>query len=1258
MSPVILAAVSFGIQFSSELISFIADELTEQDRQKYQKICSEINALRSYKEQKLREISNKNEITKAELQRITDEFDDQLSGMLERFAVDNDEEFRIAEEEYGKSLDNDIIFSTKSFEFKNARKNLEQQLRSASIAFLRDKAEERNTYILNLISELKESKKKVKQFEHEQCSSIRKNAFKLLSDELETAISKAYAYKQYLYYYIYNIEDIFDSSKGTEAIFSYLLPEQYPYKGAILNIALTELDEDGWGCFYFNNEIVVRYYISDIDNYAETISDIPVPVYVDDSSRDGYVLSLQKGRYYLCKRSGGFKGIVAKVTGYDTVNKNVILSYGSSMELYIKPENLENIRHYPPIASEITVFPMYEHYNKKKECLEFFVSQKEEDTEIALNFKEIPVVIADDRLEYFIDYINKNCVRLEYSDSKIAPVDETRTDQKCFKIQFEDNFIIQARIEVYEDNSLFFMFECFLDADSVIAPEDIFVPFTAVLKFHSLEEYYNDSSEELRDNMNNLVVTVSKEFRLQQMLKYAKTGSNYFAAWENVTAKLKEYLTAGAGIECGIKSVPYYKNEKNTNNIIINYLIADEDIERLKAYYQKQMKDSRYSNYGCTFFMEYNGHRFISSISIQCESVKVVVSDQLIDEEQLLSMISLGRIMLFKRESCVPEIRQLMALYNYKIGHMPNQELHYYTMNSSLIEPNTIDIDYIELKNPALKNDESQYSALMSALKEKNIFLIQGPPGTGKTTVIRELIYQTLIRDNNSKVLIVSQANIAVDNVIKGLIKLGISSDDIIRFGRTDKIIPGIKAMSFENKYKKYLEDLTFMAHNNEDPIKAELAQKWLDTLNDSVKKDSDIGELLIRTHRIIGATCVGLAQRNIGLEDLTFDMVIIDECGKALAPEILIPLIKAKKVIMIGDHKQLPPIVNPVLYDNEKIELDDRHFCEDELFEKSFFERLYTNCPDSNKTMLMTQYRMPSIIGSLISDLFYDGMIKNGVPAEKDQQAVYYSSPINIIDMNNIDSYIENDTDGSPYNLYEAGYVAELVKNIRKKDFDASIAVITPYKGQKFKIINAFMRQGLDIHNDSIAVDTVDAFQGDEADVVIYCTTRSKKRTSFFSDYRRINVAVSRTRRELIIIADIAYLKKYEKNSPIRRLTERILKLKDLNCVHAPEAFHIDLSYRNIDTYNEIDIHFVICNDEPNDKDVEREIDFFYEHGFFSKYPIVIKNGGEYSLISGAEIFIAAETLGFDTLTVRIHNGNDTAVINKTFGVPTVSYT
>lgn len=280
-----------------------------------------------------------------------------------------------------------------------------------------------------------------------------------------------------------------------------------------------------------------------------------------------------------------------------------------------------------------------------------------------------------------------------------------------------------------------------------------------------------------------------------------------------------------------------------------------------------------------------------------------------------------------------------------------------------------------------------------------------------------------------------------------------------MRCGNGNKLSAEFQKLRLQNRCQDYLCELD----NRREDYEKDFYKSWEETILSGEGYDYSpvLCELIIRSDRLIGATCVGLARKNIGLEHTEFDLLIIDEAGKALPAELLISLVHAKKAVIIGDQRQLPPVINPILYDEEKIDLGERAISENDLFCHSFFERLYDNAPDSCKIMLDTQFRMPAVIGTAISKLFYDGRLKNGKGTEN-RVPVLFDTNITFINYDGDRSYHENKNAYKQIsNDIEAKAVVSLVLKVREADKDCKIAIVTPYKGQKRLISNTLIRAG-----------------------------------------------------------------------------------------------------------------------------------------------------------------------------------------------------
>lgn len=725
-------------------------------------------------------------------------------------------------------------------------------------------------------------------------------------------------------------------------------------------------------------------------------------------------------------------------------------------------------------------------------------------------------------------------------------------------------------------------------------------------------------------NIQNLSIMLINEFKVQKALKISHKGMTYFNKWAEINDKLIHYLEKGKYICCEIDQLIFERKDKRSGIPIFkakikNILIVQEYLNAvLEGYFTE-------------FFVEDNEGKYILvEFSPTGEEIRIFTDDQ--------EILKNNAINIFVKVFPYPEIQQNRALREFRSGLLTNSKLQSYILDSSNIESRRGNDKVNSFYNKNLSNNLPQREAVITAIEEEEIFMIQGPPGTGKTTVIREIIMQYIEKHSNARILIVSQANVAIDNVLKGIPKSLYSS--MIRCGKEDKIDEELKEISFENKYNIYTSKIS-----SKEVISDNIALKmWKDIINKGTGKyNSVVGELLLKSHNIIGATCVGLAQKQIGLDRLEFDLVIIDEVGKALPSEILIPLNRAKKVIMIGDHKQLPPTINPILFDEEKIELQDMDYCKDELFEKCLFENLYENCPTTNKSILRTQYRMPAVIGTMVSKFFYDGMIENG-DITYDKSSIYFRKSLNILDMSNDKMFRETKQGNNPItNIREAEIVYDILKSIRQKvDKNKKIAVISPYRRQKNIMISYLKEKGMNISDENIAVNTIDAFQGEEAEIVLYCTTRAIKQTKYFSDLARLNVAFSRAKNDMLIIGSIKYFKSYGKEHILNKIADYIKDYGEVIEYSSNFSCKVEgevaCSNEGVQESNYLKIDkIIIChhfiNTPPNRMKIERAIDYILKFKEFEK-PILIDSN--YALKNGYERYLAAKELGICDVLIR----------------------
>lgn len=576
---------------------------------------------------------------------------------------------------------------------------------------------------------------------------------------------------------------------------------------------------------------------------------------------------------------------------------------------------------------------------------------------------------------------------------------------------------------------------------------------------------------------------------------------------------------------------------------------------------------------------------------------------------------------------------------------------------------NRIDLDYEEFDNEIisqnLKNDNSQKEAVLEALNKKPVYLIHGPPGTGKTTVIVELVQQLVNKNSNCKILITSQSNLAVDNVLEKLPKeilfMRLASNQVVE---NENINNNIVKHLFENKlnhwiYKtkekstKYLETkfssksknkvlIDFYSEYNRlqkkdnkklltdffqrlrfspnyiknlfENIKSKedidkvfdneldekhqklisLQKEWFAFISNSTTEgksflnngsaEVDLASEYAKSMNVFGATCIHIASAKYSKFNLKFDYVIMDEASKASPAETLVPINMARNVILIGDHKQLPPVITRESEIKEKVkkELDDNGLDFEKTFGESLFESLITSFEanpslQSYIKMLNIQYRMPRQLGYIISKHFYDEDLKNPniqlnglktydedrhheLNLKKEYINIFDKLSNNTIKVPNSVLFISTSTKQNPNdngnkferkNQCNVDTIKETLIELNRlysknteKEKPFEIGVIAGYRGQvqllKDKIKNSdytnfSVKKGNKVKS-LIEINTVDKFQGAERDIIIYDIVRSDKGKSiigFLQDYRRINVAFSRAKRLLIIVGDSEYILK-----------------------------------------------------------------------------------------------------------------------------------
>jgi superfamily I DNA and/or RNA helicase len=421
--------------------------------------------------------------------------------------------------------------------------------------------------------------------------------------------------------------------------------------------------------------------------------------------------------------------------------------------------------------------------------------------------------------------------------------------------------------------------------------------------------------------------------------------------------------------------------------------------------------------------------------------------------------------------------------------------------------------------------NESQRAAVTFALSAADVAIIHGPPGTGKTTTVVELIRQAAAR--GQKVLACAASNLAVDNLLERLVRSG---ERAIRLGHPARVLPELQEHTLDllvdahpdvalaRKLLREAEGLRDKAarFTRAKPLpgaRQEMRQQARELVADARRIEAVVVQHILDSATVICATLTGVDSGMLG--DREFDLAVIDEAAQAIEPACWIPLLRSNRVVLAGDHCQLPPTIVSLPAAKEGLAI-------------SLMERLIGELGGGIARRLTTQYRMHEAImcfssdefyeGSLIADFSVGGHLLHDLPGVA--KLPLTESPLSFIDTAGAGYDEELEPDGeSRRNPAEAELVTKQVLALLEAGLPTrDIAVIAPYAAQV-----RLLREQLKI--DGLEIDTVDGFQGREKEAVVISLVRSNDRgeIGFLGDTRRMNVALTRARRKLIVIGDSA---------------------------------------------------------------------------------------------------------------------------------------
>ena len=422
----------------------------------------------------------------------------------------------------------------------------------------------------------------------------------------------------------------------------------------------------------------------------------------------------------------------------------------------------------------------------------------------------------------------------------------------------------------------------------------------------------------------------------------------------------------------------------------------------------------------------------------------------------------------------------------------------------------------------------SQQTAVQNIVTAKDLAIVHGPPGTGKTTTLVQAI-KALIAKDGKQVLVVAPSNTAVDLLSE---KLSLEGLNVLRIGNPARVSERLTELTLDSKIaahsfvkdikklKKQASEYKNMAHKYKRNFgKAERDQRKAlfdeahKIMREVEKTEQFIIEDLIAKAQVITATLVG--SNHYTVRDVKFDTVVIDEAGQAIEPACWIPILKAQKVIMAGDHLQLPPTI--------KSAEAARGGLSTTLLEKSaaFHPEVVT--------LLNEQYRMNETIMGFSSKEFYGGQLTAHSSVAK-QLLFAGDVPFTFIDTAGC-GFEEKLEGTSSVNAEEAGFLIKhligLAGVLNVGSFP-TVAVISPYKEQ-IRILQELLLSADELlpFTFKISVNTIDSFQGQERDIVYISMVRSNTGgdIGFLSDIRRMNVAITRAKKKLVVIGDSSTL-------------------------------------------------------------------------------------------------------------------------------------
>ena len=429
--------------------------------------------------------------------------------------------------------------------------------------------------------------------------------------------------------------------------------------------------------------------------------------------------------------------------------------------------------------------------------------------------------------------------------------------------------------------------------------------------------------------------------------------------------------------------------------------------------------------------------------------------------------------------------------------------------------------------------NRTQEDAVNKVLRAKDVAIVHGPPGTGKTTTLVEAVRETLMREN--QVLVCAQSNMAVDWISEKLVDRGIN---VLRIGNPSKVNDKMLSFTYERRFEAHPDYTQLWAirkairelRSHRKRGDERLHQKLESLKSRATELEIRINSDLFGEARVIASTLVGSSSRL--LEGQKFGTLFIDEAAQALEAACWIPMRRVSRVILAGDHCQLPPTVKSLAALKAGLG-------------KTLMERIVEMHPEA-VTLLKIQYRMNDEIMRFSSNYFYHGQVESA-PEVKYRSILDLDTPMEWISPNDLDrqDHLEN-LDNLEKQDFREEFVGESFGRINKAEAELTldtlqhyferigkqrllderidVGIISPYRAQVQYLRRLLMkREFFKPFRRMISINTVDGFQGQERDVIVISMVRSNDegQIGFLRDLRRMNVAITRARMKLIILGN-----------------------------------------------------------------------------------------------------------------------------------------